>query len=103
LLPIPALGALGFAVITYGLFRKSHRLPFLGGVLVFLSGYIGLAVGFVPYVVPYSMTFRDAASPDNALALMLGGVAILLPAILGYTAWVYWLFRGKVEPDGAYH
>jgi cytochrome d ubiquinol oxidase subunit II len=38
-----------------------------------------------------------------ALGLMLGEVAILLPAILGYTVWVYWLFRGKVAPDAGYH
>ena len=39
----------------------------------------------------------------RALALMLGGVVILLPVILGYTVWVYWLFRGKVGEDAGYH
>ena len=49
------------------------------------------------------MTFRQAANADNALGLMLAGVAVILPMILGYTAWVYWLFRGKVAPDAGYH
>ena len=66
-------------------------------------GYIGLAAGFFPNIVPYDMTFRQAASQDNALGLMLVGVGILLPVILGYTIWVYWLFRGKVTPDAGYH
>ena len=86
-----------------GLRRKSHGWPFVGAALVFLSGYLGLAVGFFPYVVPYALTYRQAANADNALALMLVGVAILLPVILGYTVWVYWLFRGKVAADAGYH
>ena len=103
LAPIPLLGALGLAAIAVGLRRRSHGWPFLGAFLVFLSGYLGLAAGFFPYVVPYDMDFREAASADNALAFMLVGVAILLPAILGYTAWVYWIFRGKVSAGAGYH
>jgi cytochrome d ubiquinol oxidase subunit II len=103
LAPIPLLGLLGLATVVGGLRRHSHGWPFLGAFLVFLSGYLGLAVGFFPNIVPYDMTFRQAASADNALALMLGGVAILLPMILGYTAWVYWVFRGKVSSDAGYH
>jgi cytochrome bd-type quinol oxidase subunit 2 len=60
-------------------------------------------VGFFPAIVPYAIDFRQAANADNALGLMLVGVAIMLPLILGYTAWVYWLFRGKVGGDEGYH
>ena len=101
--PIPLLGAAGFTVAALGLRRGAHGWPFAGAVLMFLSGYLGLAAGFFPNIVPYAMSFRQAANADNALALMLVGVAILLPAILGYTVWVYWLFRGKVGPDAGYH
>ena len=103
LTPIPLLGLAGLAVVAFGLRRSQQVTPFLGAYLIFLSGYIGLAVGFFPSIVPYDMSFRQAASADNALGLMLGGVAILLPAILGYTVWVYWLFRGKVGADAGYH
>jgi cytochrome d ubiquinol oxidase subunit II len=71
--------------------------------LIFLSGYAGLAVGFFPYIVPYAVTFRQAASAENALGFMLVGTSVILPLILGYTAWVYWLFRGKVTHDAGYH
>jgi cytochrome d ubiquinol oxidase subunit II len=103
LLPIPAIGLAGLAVVVLGLRAKSHGWPFFGAFLLFLSGYLGLAVGFFPNIVPYDMSFRQAASADNALAFMLVGVVILLPAILGYTAWVYWVFRGKVSADAGYH
>jgi cytochrome d ubiquinol oxidase subunit II len=103
LLPIPALGAIGLAIIALGLVRKSHGAPFVGAGIVFLSGYLGLAVSFFPYIVPYTMTFRQAANADNALALLLGGATILLPSILGYSLWVYWIFRGKVGAGAGYH
>ena len=74
-----------------------------GGFLAFLSGYLGLAVSFLPFVVPYSITYEDAASSPAALGLMLIGTLVLLPVILGYTAWVYWIFRGKVGADAGYH
>ncbi|WP_374656432.1 cytochrome d ubiquinol oxidase subunit II [Phenylobacterium sp.] len=102
-LPIPLVGIGGLVVLAIGLARRSHGWPHVGASLVFLSGYAGLAAGFFPNIVPYDMTFRQAANQDNALALMLVGVAILLPVILGYTAWVYWLFRGKVTSDAGYH
>ena len=101
--PIPALGVLGLLTLALGLKRRSHGLPYAGAVLVFLSGYLGLAVDFFPYAIPYSVGFREAASTDNALALLLAGVAVLLPLILGYMGFVYWLFRGKVGSDAGYH
>ena len=103
LLPIPLVGLLGLALAIFGLRRGHHATPLLGAYVVFLSGFVGLAVGFFPHIVPYDMTFRQAANANNALGLMLVGVGILLPVILGYTIWVYWLFRGKVTAGASYH
>ncbi len=101
--PIPLLGLAGASLLAISLRRGSHVLPFVGALAIFLSGFLGLAVGFTPYAVPYAITFRQAASEPNALGLMLVGVAVLLPLILGYSAYVYWLFRGKVTADAGYH
>jgi len=101
--PIPLLAGVGLAVAAAGLARRSHGWPFAGALMVFLSGYLGLAAGFFPYIVPYALTFRQAANADNALALLLVGGGVLLPAIVGYSAWVYWVFRGKVGADAGYH
>jgi cytochrome d ubiquinol oxidase subunit II len=54
-----------------------------------------------PYIVPQSITIWQAASPENSQRFMLVGVAVLIPLILGYTVWAYWVFRGKVR--GGYH
>lgn len=102
LAPIPLLGLAGLVLIWVGVERGHHRLPFAGALLVFLSGYLGLAVGFAPFTVPYAMDFRQTAAPDNALAFMLWGAAVAVPLILAYTAWVYWVFRGKVTHESGY-
>ena len=101
--PIPLLGAAGLAIAAIGVRRRSHRWPFAGGAMVFVSGYLGLAVGFAPFVVPGALTFRQAAADGSSLALMLVGGVVFLPLILGYTAFVYWTFRGKITPDAGYH
>ncbi|MEO8927367.1 MAG: cytochrome d ubiquinol oxidase subunit II [Caulobacteraceae bacterium] len=103
LLPIPAVGALGLIAVWLGLRRGSHLWPFAGALFVFLSGYLGLGASFFPDIVPYGITFRAAANANNALGLLLIGVGGMLPVILGYTAFVYWLFRGKVAADAGYH
>jgi cytochrome d ubiquinol oxidase subunit II len=103
LAPIPILGAAGLAILAAGLMRGAHVWPFVGAVVVFLSGYLGLAASFFPYMAPYALTFRDAANDPGALGLLFGGLVFILPVILGYTIWVYWVFRGKTTPDAGYH
>ncbi len=77
--------------------------PIATASALFLTGYLGLAVSVFPWLVPFELTIWDAAARDNSLALMLVGAAVMLPVILGYTAYVYWLFRGKVKPGEGYH
>jgi cytochrome bd ubiquinol oxidase subunit II len=102
--PIPLIGLLGVLLVFVSTRADAHqRLPFLGAVMIFLSGLLGLTADFTPYLVPYAVTFREAAAPPNALALMLVGALIAVPLILAYQAWVYWIFRGKVSPGAAYH
>ena len=103
LLPVPLLGLAGLILLVGSVRRSSHVRPFIGTILVFLSGYLGLAASFTPYIVPYAVDFRQAAAPDNALGLMLVGTLTIVPAILAYTAWVYWVFRGKIDEDAGYH
>lgn len=82
---------------------KLHLRPYLLSVLLFALGYLGLAISLWPYIVPFAMTPTEAAAADNALSLLLWGAAPMLPIILGYTAYVYWIFRAKVASDAEYH
>jgi cytochrome d ubiquinol oxidase subunit II len=99
---IPVLGVIASLAVWHFAKKGPDYMAYLSTVGVFLSGFAGLAVSIFPHVVPFSVTVHEAAARDNALALMLVGTAVMLPIILGYTAYVYWIFRGKAEA-GAYH
>jgi cytochrome d ubiquinol oxidase subunit II len=62
----------------------------------------GLAISIWPDVIPGRVSIWQAASPAKSQTFMLVGVSILLPLILAYTGWAYWVFRGKVGDEG-YH
>ncbi len=101
--PIPLAAVLvGFAMWRW-LQRGSHALPFVGAILLFLLGYAGLVISTVPYLVPPTLTFWDTAAAPASQIFLLIGTVFLLPLVLGYTAFVYWAFRGKVRPGEGYH
>jgi cytochrome d ubiquinol oxidase subunit II len=77
--------------------------PFLAAVGLFLLGYLGLVISWYPYIVPPSLTIWDTAAVPASQIFSLIGVLLLLPIILGYIAFVYWLFRGKVREGEGYH
>ena len=77
--------------------------PFLAALALFVLCFIGLGISFYPYIVPTSVTIWEAAAPDNSLAFLLVGAGVLIPLILAYTAYSYWVFRGKVNAAGGYH
>ncbi|MXO74690.1 cytochrome d ubiquinol oxidase subunit II [Altererythrobacter aerius] len=95
-------------IVAFYLFRtltgkgKHEAAPFWLSLALFLLGMAGLGISMWPYVVPSSLTIWDAAAPERSQAFMLVGVAITMPLILAYTAWAYWVFRGKVGHEG-YH
>ena len=69
----------------------------------FVLCFIGIGISFYPMMVPPSVTIWQAAAPDVSLGFALVGAVVLVPLILGYTAYAYWVFRGKVDPEEGYH
>ena len=101
--PVPIL-VLGCAWLLYkGIEEKRDLQPFLAALGLFVLCYVGLAISFYPFIVPVSVTIWEAAAPDNSLKFLLVGTLFLVPLILAYTAWSYWVFRGKVSAEGGYH
>lgn len=87
----------------YGIRRNKPLLPFACAVGLFLLAYGGLLISNMPYIVPPTITLWDAASHPSSQVFFLIGAAILLPMILAYTVFVFWVFRGKVQPGEGYH
>ena len=101
--PVPLLVAGTAFVLLKGLRDKRELSPFLASLTLFVLCFAGLGISFYPYIVPPTITIWSAAAPDASLAFLLVGAAVLIPLILGYTAWSYWVFRGKVRTTGGYH
>jgi cytochrome bd ubiquinol oxidase subunit II len=99
---IPLLVLITAAVFFWGLRRGSERLPFLMVLALFFLNFLGLGVSVYPYLVPRTVTIWDAAAPPQSQQFMLIGTAVIFPVIIGYTAWAYWVFRGKAGAHG-YH
>ena len=101
LVPLMMLG-LAWAFFA-GLNDQKDLQPFLSALGFFVVSFIGLGISFYPMIVPPSLTIREAAAPDSSLAFALVGAVILIPLILAYTVYAYWVFRGKMDPSEGYH
>ena len=99
---VPLLTLIVTVAFFWSLRRGAERLPFLMALALFLMGFVGLGVSMYPYLVPRAITLWDAAAPPSSQSFMLVGTAMIFPIIIAYTAWAYWVFRGKVGTHG-YH
>ena len=112
--PVPVL----VVVLAWLLFRGLDRagrtapttsmiwrdsIPFACAIGLFFLSYTGLGISMWPLIVPPNITIWEAASPRSSQLFMLVGAAVLIPIILGYTAYAYWIFRGKVKAGEGYH
>ena len=100
--PVPLLVALASVAFVRSLKAGHEAAPFLLTLSIFLLCFIGLGISVFPDIVPGAVTIWEAATDRSSQVFMLWGTAAVLPMILGYTAWSYWVFRGKVQADG-YH
>ena len=101
--PVPIAVAVVTAMLLRSLANRQDYRPFFLSLALFALSYAGLGISMYPYIVPQSVTIWQAASPRTSQIFMLFGVAVLIPLILAYTAWAYWVFRGKVRPESGYH
>jgi cytochrome d ubiquinol oxidase subunit II len=102
-LPVPLFMAFAIYKLFHGIANGRDVAPFLASMALFVISFIGIGISFYPMMVPPSLTIWDVAAPDSSLKFALVGTVVLVPLILGYTAYAYWVFRGKVDPEGGYH
>jgi cytochrome d ubiquinol oxidase subunit II len=101
--PVPVITAAVALAGWRSLERGGHAAPFLASIALFLLGYLGLVISRFPYIAPPALTVWDTAGAPQSQLFMLVGTLVFLPLALAYTAFVYWVFRGKVRPGESYH
>ncbi|MFC5697879.1 cytochrome d ubiquinol oxidase subunit II [Pseudomonas sp. GCM10022186] len=102
-MPVPIL----VLVCTWALLRavanNANHAPFVLTLVLIFLGYSGLGISLWPNVIPPSISIWDAAAPPQSQGFMLVGALFIIPFILMYTAWSYYVFRGKVRVEDGYH
>jgi len=101
--PVPLLTVLLAWWCWRSIARGSSVRPFVAAGGIFLLAYSGLVISNAPWLVPPTITLWDAAAYAGSQVFMLIGTTLLLPMVLGYTAFVFWVFRGKLRPGEGYH
>jgi cytochrome d ubiquinol oxidase subunit II len=101
--PVPLVTVLTAFVAWRALVQDRQVMPFAAAVGLFLLGFLGLAISSFPYLVPPTLTIWETAAAPKSQLFMLAGTLVLLPLVFAHTAYVYWLFRGKIGPGESYH
>jgi cytochrome d ubiquinol oxidase subunit II len=102
LLPMPLLSA-GILVLLWNDIRKQREYrPFFLSLGLFFMNYVGLGISMWPWLVPFSVSFRQAAAAPESQSLLIVGTAVMLPVVLAYTAFCYYIFRGKTSHETIY-
>jgi cytochrome d ubiquinol oxidase subunit II len=101
--PVPVATALVAIATWRALTGESQSGGFIGAIGLFALSYLGIAISLYPMIVPHHFTLTQAASSPGTQAFLLVGTLFLLPVILVYSSWSYWVFRGKVRADVGYH
>ena len=102
LLPMPLLSVLVVVLLWRDLKRGREYRPFFLSLGIFLLNYIGLGISMWPWIVPFEVTLWQAAAAPESQSLLLVGTAVMLPLVLGYTAYCYYIFRGKTSHEATY-
>jgi cytochrome d ubiquinol oxidase subunit II len=101
--PVPLVTAGLIAYAWWSLAHGPDHAPFFAALGLFVMSYAGIAISLWPMIVPRHYTLAQAAASESTQAFLLVGTLVLLPVILFYTGWSYWVFRGKVRGDIGYH
>jgi cytochrome d ubiquinol oxidase subunit II len=96
---VPVITALVAIQLWFAVKRNLRYWPFFLSMALFLLGYLGLGVSLFPNIVPPGVTIWEASNTPSSQLFVLIGFSFSLPATLVYTAYAYWVFRGKVAED----
>ena len=101
--PVPVLVGLSTFWLLRSLRKRAETLPFLLTLGLIFLGYSGLGISLWPNIIPPDVSIWEASGPPQSLGFTLVGALLIIPIILVYTIWGYWVFRGKVRRGEGYH
>ncbi len=94
---LPCITAICFLILLQALNKKNDWLPYWMAIMLFLCPYLGFMISIFPYLIPYKINLWQAASDSSSMTFLLFGAFIMLPILILYTGYAYYIFRGKVN------
>jgi cytochrome d ubiquinol oxidase subunit II len=101
--PVPVLTVLLAWTLWSSLAKGREVMPFQCSIGLFFLAFTGLVISLWPFIAPPSVTLWDASAAPLSHQFLLIGTMFLLPVLMIYVIWSYWVFRGKVRGDLGYH
>lgn len=101
--PVPILVLVATYAILRTLKAEPHTGPFIWSLMLVFLGYSGLVISIWPNIIPPDISIWEAAAPAQSLGFTLVGALLIIPMIIGYSSWSYYVFRGKVRVGDGYH
>lgn len=102
-LPVPLLVLICVVALFRSVSHHLHYTPFFAALGLVFLGFTGLGISIWPMIIPPVIDYKMAAAPGESLSFMLVGALFIIPVILVYTWWSYYVFRGKITHDQGYH
>ncbi len=101
--PVPLLVAMPRGNCWRGCAASRRPAPFVLTLFLIFLCYSGLGISLWPNIMPPAVSIWDASAPPQSQGFALVGALLIIPMILDYTAWGYYVFRGKVDKTHGYH
>ncbi|WP_440651659.1 cytochrome d ubiquinol oxidase subunit II [Cysteiniphilum sp. 19S12-1] len=86
-----------FIILFFSIRTAKHYFPYLLSVIIFALTYVSMLIYIFPYIVPYELTYTQAKASDTTLSFTLIPAAFMIPLLLIYTSYAYYIFRGKTS------
>ncbi|MBY0532996.1 MAG: cytochrome d ubiquinol oxidase subunit II [Xanthobacteraceae bacterium] len=101
--PVPFVTAVISVLCWHWLRKGNDTMPFFCAIALFFMGYSGLVISNFPYLVPPVLTVWQTAAVPASQLFALMGTLFMFPILIGYTVFIYWIFRGKIREGEGYH
>ena len=92
-----SLTLIGFVLLPQAIHAKKHFYAYWLTVSIFVFTYFSLLIYIFPYIVPYQMTYYEARSSNVTLSFTIIAAVFMIPLLLLYTGYAYYVFRGKTK------
>ena len=90
-------------VLLYQSIKKHYNfMSYWLSVTLFTLSYLSMLTYIYPYIIPYKITYDQASASSRTLGFTLIIALIMIPVLLVYTGYSYYIFRGKTKKKLSY-